>query len=106
MRRPSAKRRGARWCGSPPTSARRGRRSWIGACPPRWLRTAAYLEALSQPYALEYLGKDVRYALGLTVPCGTLCIDLQYTIGPKLVATAVVKKRELASALNCARFGG
>jgi len=44
-------------------------------------------------YKPAFYYKDVRYALGLTVPCGSLQIDLRYRIGPKLVVRDIVHSR-------------
>jgi hypothetical protein len=44
-------------------------------------------------YKLDYYFKDVRYALGLTVPCGLLQIDLCYRVGPRLLLREVVHSR-------------
>jgi len=41
-------------------------------------------------YRPGFYCKDVRYALGLTIPCGSLQIDLRYRIGPKLVLRDIV----------------
>jgi hypothetical protein len=66
-----------------------------------WLRISAYVaEQIEGSYPFEYFAKDVRYALGLTAPCGTLCIDLDYSIGPKLIARAVAFDRNLRPALD------
>ena len=48
-------------------------------------RLASFLkEGAEETYDIDYFIKDVRYALGLTVPAGTLSFDLRYRIGPKL----------------------
>jgi len=46
-------------------------------------------------YKADFYRKDVRYALGLTVPCGLLQADLRYRIGPKLVLRDIVHSRSL-----------
>ena len=56
-------------------------------------RYPAFFERLAQflshspdrGYRFGFFVKDVRYALGLTVPCGLVQLDLRYRIGPKLV---------------------
>ena len=60
--------------------------SVIGLYEDFWARLANFLTATAgQPYDDDYFAKDVRYALGLTVPCGALQIDLSYSIGPKII---------------------
>jgi hypothetical protein len=53
-------------------------------------------EGADKFYDDDYYAKDVRYALGLTVPCGALQIDLCYRIGPRLL---------LRDAIALARLG-
>jgi hypothetical protein len=49
-------------------------------------RVARFLaNTTGRTYKVDFYCKDVRYALGLTVPCGLLQIDLRYSIGPKLI---------------------
>src|SRR5215831_10073232 len=45
----------------------------------------------SRTYRPDFFCKDVRYALGLTVPCGLLQIDLRYRIGPRLIAREMIR---------------
>ena len=44
-------------------------------------------------YKPDFFCKDVRYALGLTVPCGLLQIDLRYRIGPRLIVREMIRSR-------------
>ena len=48
-------------------------------------------------YDDDFFAKDVRYALGLTVPCGALQFDLNGVVGPKLIARDLVATRSLRS---------
>jgi hypothetical protein len=50
-------------------------------------------------YPQEYYEKDVRYALGLTVPCGAHQLDLRNRVGPKLVLRDVLASGSLSSAV-------
>ena len=52
------------------------------------------------PYEGDFFAKDVRYALGVTVPCGALQFDLYGRIGPKLVLRDVVARQSFASSLS------
>ena len=55
-------------------------------------RLAQFLrDTLETAYDQDYFAKDVRYALGLTVPAGVLSIDLRYRIGPKIVLRAAAR---------------
>jgi hypothetical protein len=59
-------------------------------------------------YDDDYFAKDVRYALGLTIPCGALQFDLSATIGPKLIArdlAATSSFRSVASYLTSGGWG-
>jgi hypothetical protein len=57
-------------------------------------------------YPHEYYSKDVRYALGLTVPCGTHQLDLRNRVGPKLILRDVIASRSVNSALAYAACRG
>jgi len=57
-------------------------------------------------YEDEFFGKDVRYALGLTVPCGAMAIDLRARLGPKLVLRDLRSPNGLRNALAYAAAGG
>jgi hypothetical protein len=57
-------------------------------------------------YDDDYYAKDVRYALGLTVPGGAAQIDLKYQIGPKLIWRDTIKMGSLASAAAYTASGG
>jgi hypothetical protein len=48
---------------------------------------------VGERYDEDYFAKDVRYALGLTIPCGALQFDLKYRIGPKLILRDVSKTK-------------
>jgi len=50
-------------------------------------------EGVGERYDDEYFAKDVRSALGLTIPCGALQFDLKYRIGPKLILRDVGKTK-------------
>jgi len=54
---------------------------------PDFLRrlTKSVSETGAKAYEDEYFAKDVRYALGLTLPGGALQFDLECRIGPKLI---------------------
>ena len=54
-------------------------------------RLSHFLTTGNTSYKTDFLCKDVRYALGLTVPCGLLQVDLQGRIGPKLALRASAK---------------
>jgi hypothetical protein len=51
-------------------------------------------------YDDDYFAKDVRYALGLTIPCGALQFDLNSGIGPKLIARDIAASRSLRPLLK------
>ena len=57
-------------------------------------------------YDDDYYAKDVRYALGLTVPGGAVHIDLKYPIGPKLIWRDMIKMGSLGSAACYAASAG
>jgi hypothetical protein len=50
-------------------------------------------------YENDYYVKDVRYALGLTIPCGAHQLDLRARIGAKLILRDVMATRSAQSAL-------
>lgn len=52
------------------------------------------------PYEGEFFAKDVRYALGVTVPCGALQFDLDGRIGPKLILRDVLARKSFRSPLS------
>jgi hypothetical protein len=55
-------------------------------------RLAEFLaKTTSRSYRPDFFCKDVRYALGLTVPCGLLQIDLRYRIGPRLILREMIR---------------
>jgi hypothetical protein len=57
-------------------------------------RLARFLaNATTRSYKPDYYFKDVRYALGLTVPCGLQQIDLSYRIGPRLILREIAHSR-------------
>ena len=63
-------------------------------------RLAQFLESrASYHYADDYFAKDIRYALGLTVPTGAHQVDLRARIGAKLILRDVVASRSAQSAL-------
>jgi len=47
--------------------------------------SASELQRSCEAYRDDFFAKDVRYALGLTVPGGALQFDPSYRIGPKLI---------------------
>jgi len=51
-------------------------------------------------YDDDFFAKDVRYALGLTIPCGALQLDLNGGIGPKLIARDLMKTKSLRSTIG------
>jgi hypothetical protein len=51
-------------------------------------------------YEDDFFAKDVRYALGLTIPCGTLQFDLNGGIGPKLLVRDLVATKSLNPTLS------
>ncbi|HYG25449.1 MAG TPA: hypothetical protein VD906_00925 [Caulobacteraceae bacterium] len=63
----------------------------VEALYPEFLERLAEFLAREGPYEDEFFSKDVRYATGLTVPCGAMAVDLHARIGPKLLL------RDLAS---------
>lgn len=64
-------------------------------------RLATFLhDRVSGAYDDDFFAKDVRYALGLTVPCGALQFDLNGVIGPKLIVRDLVATRSLRSTMS------
>jgi hypothetical protein len=62
-------------------------------------RLAAFLhDRVNGVYDDDFFAKDVRYALGLTIPCGALQFDLNGVVGPKLIARDLAATRSLVSA--------
>jgi hypothetical protein len=57
-------------------------------------------------YDDDFFAKDVRYALGLTIPCGALQFDLRARIGPKLIARDLAATRSLRSCHAYVRSNG
>ena len=64
-------------------------------------RLATFLhDRVNGAYDDDFFAKDVRYALGLTIPCGALQFDLNGVIGPKLIARDLVATRSFRSTLS------
>jgi hypothetical protein len=70
-------------------------------------RLAHFLAGKAQyHYEEDYYAKDVRYALGLTVPSGAHQLDLKARIGAKLILRDLMASRSAQSALAyCASLG-
>ena len=70
-------------------------------------RLAEYLSANSpidsRAYAEDFFAKDVRYALGVTLPGGALQFDPFDTIGPKLIVREIARSRSLRPAYQYIR---
>jgi hypothetical protein len=62
-------------------------------------------ERLDELYDEDYYAKDVRYALGLTVPCGALQIDLRYRVGPRLLLRDATAFKRLGPSVAYMRAG-
>lgn len=78
----------------------------LGLYPSFLQRLAEFLlTGAQQDYDVDYFIKDVRYALGLTVPAGTLSFDLRYRIGPKL-ALRRAAAGDVACAVDWLRWQG
>jgi hypothetical protein len=61
-------------------------------------RLATFLhDRVNGVYDDDFFAKDVRYALGLTIPCGALQFDLNGVVGPKLIARDLAATRSLRS---------
>jgi len=75
--------------------------------PDLFRRVAKFVtEGVGERYDEEYFAKDVRYALGLTIPCGALQFDPKYRIGPKLILREVGKTKSARTALAYLKSGG
>ena len=62
-------------------------------------RLASFLhDRVDGAYDDDFFAKDVRYGLGLTIPCGALQFDLNGVVGPKLIARDLAATRSLRSA--------
>src|SRR6185295_14096363 len=57
-------------------------------------------------YDDDYFAKDVRYALGLTVPAGAAHVDLHSRIGPKLIGRDLLHTWSPATAFRYAASAG
>ena len=70
-------------------------------------RLATFLhDRVNGVYDDDFFAKDVRYALGLTMPCGALQFDLNGVVGPKLIARDLAATRSLRSTVGyCASRG-
>lgn len=73
--------------------------SVIALFPAFFARLASFLRRMRGAYDDEFYAKDVRYALGLTIPCGAMQIDLNGKVGPKLILRDVIASRSLGPAL-------
>ena len=61
-------------------------------------RLASFLhDRVNGVYDDDFFAKDVRYALGLTIPSGALQFDLNGVVGPKLIARDLAATRSLRS---------
>ncbi len=64
-------------------------------------RLATFLhDRVNGVYDDDFFAKDVRYALGLTIPCGALQFDLNGVVGPKLIARDLAATRSLRSTIG------
>ena len=68
-------------------------------------RLAVFLDG-EGAYDPDFWAKDVRFVLGLTVPCGAQVVDLTARIGPGEVARHVLAGRGLGEAARWARGRG
>jgi len=81
--------------------------SVIGFYPAFFARLATFVtEKATDRYDEDYYAKDTRYALGVTVPCGALQIDLEGSVGPKLILRDAIATRSVRSALAYTVSGG
>ncbi len=81
--------------------------SVIGLYPAFVARLAKFVtEKATDGYDEDYFAKDVRYALGVTVPCGALQIDLEASVGPKLILHDAIATRSVRSVLAYTVSGG
>lgn len=70
-------------------------------------RLARHLSEIgSEEYGEEFFAKDVRYALGITVPGGALQFDVSYHIGPKLILREIARTRSLSPGFAYLKAGG
>jgi hypothetical protein len=70
-------------------------------------RLAKFLsENVIDCYDDDYFAKDVRYALGLTVPAGAAQVDLHSRIGPKLIGRDLLHTGSPAASLRYAAAAG
>src|SRR5262249_18347307 len=75
--------------------------------PEHFARVGKFLvEGCYDRYADGFYVKDVRYALGVTVPCGAMQMDLKSRIGPKLILRDALSTGSLRAALAYAVSGG
>ncbi len=78
--------------------------SIIDLYPGFFARLARFLSnKVTHRYKQDFYCKDIRYALGLTVPCGALQIDLRYRIGPKLVLRSMLHYKSPRAAWDYAK---
>ncbi len=64
-------------------------------------RLSTFLQGRAQSaYEDDYFAKDVRYALGLTIPCGALQFDLDAGVGPKLILRDLAATRSVRPGLS------
>ena len=63
-------------------------------------------EGVENSYNEDYFIKDVRYALGLTVPAGAQQFDLYGEIGPKLVLREITATKSARAAVNYLKARG
>lgn len=69
-------------------------------------RLARHLSETGEEYGEEFFAKDVRYALGLTLPGGALQFDVSYRIGPKLILREMARVRSPRPGFSYLRAGG
>lgn len=81
--------------------------SVLALFPEHFARLSRFLtEGPVECYADDFYVKDVRYALGVTIPCGGLQMDLETRIGPKLIFRDAVASGSLRSLLSYASCDG
>ena len=81
--------------------------SVLALYPDLFRRLAKFVaEGAGERYDAEFFAKDVRYALGLTVPGGALQFDPEYWIGPKLILRDMAGKKSVRPALGYLKSGG
>ena len=54
----------------------------------------------------DYYRKDIRFALGLTIPCGTFVVDLYSRIRLRSVILSVIKSGNISALIKYLRIGG